>query len=264
MTFRTGCMQRSWHTGGGHSDSQQWWVLHRCYSYFHLLTRWFWFPIKQLKHDDIDVCQHGRWCDSKLGYDDATTMWRYWDHFIMMTSSNGNIFRVTGHLCGEFTDPGEFPAQRPVTRNFDIFFDLRLNKRLIKQSWGWWFEMQSHPLWRHCNDSIEIWCSISVIINVVVFRDFCVLGVGRVDWSYVPGVMWQSNRGNHATVKFALNFLFSTMNDRFMIGWCRGLTTCFLYVGPVFGKSILYELACKCDRVMIYMYCKIYCKIISM
>ena len=30
---------------------------------------------------------------------------------IMMTSSNGNIFRVTGHLCGEFTGPGEFPAQ---------------------------------------------------------------------------------------------------------------------------------------------------------
>ena len=23
----------------------------------------------------------------------------------MMTSSNGNIFRVTGHLCGEFTGP---------------------------------------------------------------------------------------------------------------------------------------------------------------
>ena len=45
-----------------------------------------------------------------------------------MTSSNGNIFRVTGHFCGEFT--GEFPAQRPVTRSFDIFFDLRLNKRL--------------------------------------------------------------------------------------------------------------------------------------
>ena len=27
-----------------------------------------------------------------------------------MTSSNGNIFRVTGHLCGEFTDP---PANSP-------------------------------------------------------------------------------------------------------------------------------------------------------
>ena len=53
--------------------------------------------------------------------------------FFMMTSSNGNIFRVTGPLCGEFTGPGEFPAQRPVTRSFDVFFDLRLNKRLSKQ-----------------------------------------------------------------------------------------------------------------------------------
>ena len=34
---------------------------------------------------------------------------------IMMTSSNGTIFRITGPLCGEFTGPGEFPAQRPVT-----------------------------------------------------------------------------------------------------------------------------------------------------
>ena len=40
----------------------------------------------------------------------------------MMTSSNGNIFRVTGYLCGEFTGPGKFPAQRPVTRSFDVFF----------------------------------------------------------------------------------------------------------------------------------------------
>ena len=50
----------------------------------------------------------------------------------MMTSSNGNIFRVTDPLR-EFTGPGEFPAQRPVTRNFDVLFDLRLNKRLSKQ-----------------------------------------------------------------------------------------------------------------------------------
>ena len=70
-------------------------------------------------------------------------------HWAMMTSSNGNIFRVTGHLCGEFTGPGEFPAQRPVTRSFDVFFDLRLNKRLSKQPWGWWFETPSWSLWRH-------------------------------------------------------------------------------------------------------------------
>ena len=46
---------------------------------------------------------------------------------------------------------GEFPTQRPVTRSFDAFFDLRLNKLLSKQSWGWWFETLSHPLWRHRN-----------------------------------------------------------------------------------------------------------------
>ena len=48
-----------------------------------------------------------------------------------MTSSNGNIFRVTGHLCGEFTGPGEFPTQRPVTRSFDVYFDLCSNKRWV-------------------------------------------------------------------------------------------------------------------------------------
>ena len=46
---------------------------------------------------------------------------------------------------------GEFPSQRPVTRSFDVYFDLRLNKRLSKQSWGWWFETPLPSLWRHCN-----------------------------------------------------------------------------------------------------------------
>ena len=69
----------------------------------------------------------------------------------MMTSPNGNIFRVTSHLCRNSSVPGEFPTQRPVTRSFDVFFDLHLNKRLSKQWWGWWFEMLSCPLWRHCN-----------------------------------------------------------------------------------------------------------------
>ena len=76
-----------------------------------------------------------------------------------MTSSNGNIFRVTGPLCGEFTGPGEFPAQRPVTRSFDVFFDLRPNKRLSKQSRGWWFETPSWSLWRQCNVGRQHWFS---------------------------------------------------------------------------------------------------------
>ena len=68
-----------------------------------------------------------------------------------MTSANGNIFRVTGHLCGVFPGPRWIPTQRPVTRSFDVFFDRRLNKRLIKQSWGWLLETLSRPLWRHRN-----------------------------------------------------------------------------------------------------------------
>ena len=76
---------------------------------------------------------------------------------VMMTSSNGKIFRVTGLLCGEFTFTGEFPSQRTVMQSFNVFFDLRLNKRLSKQSWGWWFEMPSRSLWRHCNGNNHTW-----------------------------------------------------------------------------------------------------------
>ena len=70
-----------------------------------------------------------------------------------MTSSNGNIFRVTGHLCGEFTGPGEIQAQRPVTRSFDVFFHLRLNKRFSKQPRGWWFETPAPGVY----DVIVMW-----------------------------------------------------------------------------------------------------------
>ena len=51
---------------------------------------------------------------------------------------------------------GEFPTQRPVTRSFDVYFDLRPDKRLSKQLWGWWFETLSHSLWRHRNETIQL------------------------------------------------------------------------------------------------------------
>ena len=61
-------------------------------------------------------------------------------------------FSVVQALCvGNSPVSGEFPSQRPVTRSFDAFLDLRLNKRLSKQSWGWWFKSPSRSLWRHCN-----------------------------------------------------------------------------------------------------------------
>ena len=50
---------------------------------------------------------------------------------------------------------GEFPAQRPVTRSFDVFFDLRMNERLSKHSWGWCIETPSRQLWRQSNTLIS-------------------------------------------------------------------------------------------------------------
>ena len=69
-------------------------------------------------------------------------------------------------ICaGNSPVPGEFPAQRPVTRSFDVIFDLRLNKPLSKQSWGWWFETLSPPLWRQSN---EVW--IRYMRYVMIFQ----------------------------------------------------------------------------------------------
>ena len=73
-----------------------------------------------------------------------------WKHFPRYWSFVRGILPVTG----------EFPAQRPVTQSFDVFFDLRLYKRLSKQSWGWWSEMPSSSLWCHCNAFMwyRYWC----------------------------------------------------------------------------------------------------------
>ena len=67
----------------------------------------------------------------------------------MMTSSNGTFSALLALCAGNSQVTSEFPPQRPVTRNFDAFFDLRLNKRLSKQSWGWWFETPWRSLWCH-------------------------------------------------------------------------------------------------------------------
>ena len=98
-----------------------------------------WCVCRKFLHGQFQSC----WCSGSLSRHDIS--------IFMMTSSNGNIFRVTGHLCGEFTGPRWIPHTKPVTRSFDVFFDLRLNKRLSKQWWGWWFETLSLPLWRHRN-----------------------------------------------------------------------------------------------------------------
>ena len=71
--------------------------------------------------------------------------------YCMKTSSNGNISALLAPCAGNSLITGEFPSQKPVTRSLYVFFDLRLNKGLSKQSSGWWFETPSCSLWRRCN-----------------------------------------------------------------------------------------------------------------
>ena len=77
----------------------------------------------------------------------ATTWWRH----------EMETFSALLAICaGNSPVIGEFLTQRPVTRSSGVFFDLRLYKRLSKQSLGWWFETPSRPLWRHGKEKKNI------------------------------------------------------------------------------------------------------------
>ena len=105
----------------------------------------------------------------------------------MMTSSNGTFSALLAICAGNSPVTGEFSAQRPVTRSFDVFFDLRLNKRLRKQSWGWCFETLSRPLWRHC--VIISFIIAQVLLILVLFSAKCLLLIvifaSRTVWAFV-------------------------------------------------------------------------------
>ena len=136
----------------------------------------------------------------------------------MITSSNGNIFRVTCHLCGAGNSPvpGEFPTQRPVTRSFDVFFDLRLNKRLSKQSWGWWLETISRPLWRHRNGTFEnslsksYWGTVPVdgVIKCSHYVTSACSGVSPRSNPHYSNITWASWRLNSWQLDCLVSSLF--------------------------------------------------------
>ena len=102
-------------------------------------------------------------------------------------------------ICaGNSPVPGEFPTQRPVTRGFDVFFDLRLNKRLSKQSWGWWLETLSCSLWRQSNEGNQMVADgFPLRITNVLWqflascqtnsRDAVIWGAMRLIWGHCNG-----------------------------------------------------------------------------
>ena len=88
---------------------------------------------------------------------------------------------------------GEFPTQRPMTQGLGVFFDVRLNKLLSEQWWGWWFETPPRPLSRHCNN---------VILTPAVV--YCFMKCCGIKWQYIPSI-------HIRTISYAMPGIFATV-----------------------------------------------------
>ena len=137
-----------------------------------------------------------------------TTLW--WGHQMETFSE------LLAICAGNSPVSGEFPAQRPVTWSFDVFFDVCPNKRLSKQSWGWWFETPSGSLWRHSNDN-----STPLYFVSLGFRYFKAICSWRC---WVPGDVcsqfssWLDKLGQWSKLNI-FYFLPISLFIRWMDGW---------------------------------------------
>ena len=188
-------------------ESSLWWwhfcmifySLHRKFLYFHSEgPSWFW---RRRKIHLKMLC--GKLHPFFLGLN-VLVDGVQWSHYTMMNSHQNaswwrhqmETFSVLLVLCvGNPPVPGEFPAQRPVMRSFDVFFGLRPNKWLSKQLCGWWFEMQLRSLWRHCNAHwhhiawtwwyamghlLQFHCPICILLLQILFL-YCCLCMSSYD-----------------------------------------------------------------------------------
>ena len=126
------------------------WIIHRwTLNTFQSFSVWHRYLIKSISCNDDKIiwltCTLDNVCDiCDMRSRSVSSLW-------MVTPWNRNIFRTTGHLCAKFAGQRWIPRTKASERSFDVFLDLRLNKRLSKQWQGWWFKTPSRPLWRHCN-----------------------------------------------------------------------------------------------------------------
>ena len=138
-------------------------------------------------------------------------------------------------ICaGNSPVPGEFPTQRPVTRSFDVFFDLRLNKRLSKQSWGWWLETLSRPLlrhrnglWRHSHNVKHPWMKgVCLSFSQQSIRDDAMIWKRFLHhWPFVRGIhRWPLWFPNKWPVMWSFDYSTTvsqnkSLNKRSSLGW---------------------------------------------
>ena len=146
-------------------------------------------------------------------------------------------FSLLLDLCeGNSLVTGGFLWQRPVTRSFDGFFDLRLNKRLNKQSRRRWFETLSRSLCRHCSVLVPLWYNDinesfrSVYINTPLLLEASVssmLCITRAtpDWFSLHGM--RNNLHNESPSSWPpFNNMMTSSNGNI-----------FRVTGPLWGES---------------------------
>ena len=85
----------------------------------------------------------------------------------------------------------------PLTEASDVFFDLRLNKRLNKQSRTRRFDTPSRSLWRHWYDSYSFHCCSPLIKLTTVFYLFFVVvwssSISPIFFGVTSRILGQSN-----------------------------------------------------------------------
>ena len=130
-----------------------------------------------------------------------------------MTSSKRTFSSSLAVCARNSALTGEFPSQRPVRRSFDVFFDLRLNERLSKQSRFWWFETPSCLLWRHFNEWLFLWAGTN---RVVIMIKTAFPRLGRTETGLKVATSWYFLKKNLNTKRHTLSNVLAKRNKSSM------------------------------------------------
>ena len=101
--------------------------------------------------------KYAPWCHVNMRLQPITLLWKWPWRYTFCTTCHDDVIkwkpfpRYWPYVRGIHRSSVNSLQKGLVTRSFDVFFDLCLNKRLSKQSWGWWFETPSRSSWRHRN-----------------------------------------------------------------------------------------------------------------
>ena len=137
-----------------HFHSQK--CIWKCYrGRSHFVSASMCYPVRPARHDFFN---RNITMFSELSATSTSRLYRSFNLSQAWWCHQMETFSVLLAICaGNSPVTGEFPSQRPVMRSFGVFFDLRLNNRLSKQSCRRWFETPSRSLWRHRNGKTAIY-----------------------------------------------------------------------------------------------------------